>query len=97
MREFNINWVNAKFFQVDNLFQVHDNLEIPGQLLHLLDNLGAAIQLNGSRTATVVHNNIALLLADAEPNHPVTGMKIATRDGDVFTDDAFEIISGKTD
>ncbi|CAH2238632.1 jg5378 [Pararge aegeria aegeria] len=83
------------FNQVDDLFELHDSLEIPGRLLHLLDNLGSAIELNGSRSATAVRNNIALLLADAEPSHPVRGMKIATRDNDAFTDDAFEIISGE--
>ncbi|XP_045783619.1 adhesion G-protein coupled receptor G2-like isoform X2 [Maniola jurtina] len=83
------------FNQVDELFEHHDSLEIPGRLLHLLDNLGAAIELNGSRSVTTVRNNIAMLLADAEPSHPVRGMKIAARDNDVFTDGAFEIISGE--
>ncbi|XP_069365596.1 uncharacterized protein [Maniola hyperantus] len=83
------------FNQVDELFEHHDSLEIPGRLLHLLDNLGSAIELNGSRSVTTVRNNIAMLLADAEPSHPVRGMKIAARDNDVFTDGAFEIISGE--
>ncbi|XP_052737653.1 uncharacterized protein LOC112042944 isoform X2 [Bicyclus anynana] len=87
--------IDDVFNQVDSLFELHDSLEIPGRLLHLLDNLGAAIELNGSRTATAVRNNIAMVLADAEPSHPVNGMKIATRDNDSFTDDAFEIISGE--
>ncbi|XP_047527962.1 uncharacterized protein LOC125064781 isoform X2 [Vanessa atalanta] len=85
--------IDDVFNQVDDILQVHDSLEIPGQLLHLLDRLGSAIELNGSRSAAAVRGNIALLMADANPGHPVRGLKIATRDTDVFTDDAFEIIS----
>ncbi|XP_064071783.1 uncharacterized protein LOC113404752 isoform X1 [Vanessa tameamea] len=85
--------IDDVFNQVDDILQVHDTLEIPGQLLHLLDRLGSAIELNGSRSAAAVRGNIALLMADANPGHPVRGLKIANRDTDVFTDDAFEIIS----
>ncbi|XP_050344930.1 uncharacterized protein LOC126769941 isoform X2 [Nymphalis io] len=85
--------IDDVFNQVDNILQVHDSLEIPGQLLHLLDQLGSAIELNGSSSAAAVRGNIAMLMADATPNQPVRGLKIATRDTDVFTDDAFEIFS----
>ncbi|XP_046964496.1 uncharacterized protein LOC124533333 isoform X2 [Vanessa cardui] len=85
--------IDDVFNQVDDILQVHDSLEIPGQLLHLLDQLGSAIELNGSSSAAAVRGNIALLMADAKPGHPVRGLKIATRDTDVFTTDAFEIIS----
>ncbi|KAJ0180252.1 hypothetical protein K1T71_003656 [Dendrolimus kikuchii] len=84
--------IDEAFNQVDELLAVTDDLEIPGELLHLLDNIGARIDLNGSEEATAVRENIALLIADAQPQMPVKGLRIATRETDVFSDGAFEII-----
>lgn len=83
-------------FQVDELFDLEDDLEIPGELLHLIDQLAARADLNGSGTAQAVGNNIAMLMADASPESPVRGLRIAAQgNDDVFSGDAFEIISGK--
>ncbi|CAG9585851.1 unnamed protein product [Danaus chrysippus] len=86
--------IDNVFNKIDNILESRGSLEIPSQFLHLLDTLGTTVNLNGSQTATAVRNNIALVLADAEPSHPVRGMKIAARDSDIFTDDAFQIFNG---
>ncbi|CAH2086900.1 unnamed protein product [Euphydryas editha] len=88
-----IDDISDVFNQVDNILEVHDSLEIPGQILHLLDQLGSTVQLNGSNTGVTVRGNIALLMADANPDRPIRGLKIAARNTDVFTSDAFEILS----
>lgn len=60
----------------------------------MLDNIGGRIDLNGSEEVTTVRENIALLVAEGQPELPIKGLRIATRDTDVFTDGAFEIIRG---
>ncbi|XP_073944483.1 uncharacterized protein isoform X2 [Choristoneura fumiferana] len=86
--------VSAAVDQVDELFDLEDDLEIPGELLHLIDQLAARADLNGSGTAQAVANNIAMLMADASPQSPVRGLRIAAQgNDDVFSGDAFEIIS----
>lgn len=79
---------------MDTLLKTEDNMEIPGKLLHLLDELGSRINLNGSQVASAVRSNIAMLLADAQPDSPIRGLRIAARDDDLFTDESFEIITG---
>ncbi|XP_063377710.1 uncharacterized protein LOC134664918 isoform X2 [Cydia fagiglandana] len=81
--------------QVDALLDMEDELEIPGQLLHLVDELAARVDLNGSHQAQAIANNIAMLMADSSPESPVKGLRIAAQGtGDeVFSADAFEIIS----
>ncbi|XP_038215558.1 adhesion G-protein coupled receptor G6-like isoform X2 [Zerene cesonia] len=81
------------FNQVDHLLEDSDNLEIPGQFLHLLDRLGSSIELNGSKVVTAVRSNIALVMANAEPDNPVRGIRIATRQDDSFNNDAFEVFN----
>lgn len=80
---------------MNSILEDTDDLAIPGRLLHMLDTLGTTIQLNGSHAATTVRNNIALVMADAEPNNPVRGIRIATRTDDAFVDDAFQLITGE--
>lgn len=81
--------------QVDALLDIEDELEIPGQLLHLVDELAARVNLNGAHQAQAIANNIAMLMADASPESPVKGLRIAAQStgGEVFSADAFEIIS----
>ncbi|XP_063619930.1 adhesion G-protein coupled receptor G6-like isoform X2 [Cydia splendana] len=81
--------------QVDALLDMEDELEIPGQLLHLVDELAARVDLNGSHQAQAIANNIAMLMADSSPESPVKGLRIAAQGtgGEVFSADAFEIIS----
>lgn len=71
------------------------DLNIPGQLLHLLDGIGSRLELGGSENATTIRNNIALLVSDAVPEMPVKGLRIAARDNDSFYEGAFEILRGK--
>uniref|UniRef100_A0A1E1WIF6 G-protein coupled receptors family 2 profile 2 domain-containing protein n=1 Tax=Pectinophora gossypiella TaxID=13191 RepID=A0A1E1WIF6_PECGO len=85
--------VENAFDAVDILLETEEDLEIPGQLLHLLDELGGRIDLNGSHKATTIRPNIAMVLANAEPETPVRGLRIAARDDEAFTDDAFELIT----
>ncbi|XP_021188434.3 uncharacterized protein LOC110374861 isoform X1 [Helicoverpa armigera] len=84
--------IRTAFDQVDELLAENVDLNIPGELLHLLDGIGSRLDLDGSENATTVRDNIALLVTNAEPDQPVRGLRIAARDQDVFTDDAFEII-----
>lgn len=84
--------IKPAFDQVDELLADTEDLDIPGELLHLLDNIGSRLDLNGTFKAAAVRDNIALLVADAQPQLPVRGLRIAARDTDVFTDEAFEII-----
>ncbi|XP_063531353.1 uncharacterized protein LOC134742253 isoform X2 [Cydia strobilella] len=81
--------------QVDALLDIEDELEIPGELLHLVDALAARVDLNGSHQAQAVANNIAMLMADSSPESPVKGLRIAAQGSadKVFSADAFEIIS----
>lgn len=83
-----------KKLQVDDILEVPVSLEIPGQFLHLLEKLGSAIELNGSRSAFVVRSNIALGMTDAGPANPVRGLKIGTRETDLFTNGTFEMLFG---
>ncbi|KAI5646152.1 7 transmembrane receptor (Secretin family) domain-containing protein [Phthorimaea operculella] len=85
--------VEDTFDQVDGLLNLEDDLEIPGDFLHLLDQLGARVNLNGSEQASAVRSNIALVLADSTPENPVRGLRIAATDQEVFTQGDFEIIS----
>lgn len=87
--------INPMFDQVDDILDVPDSLEIPGQFLHLLEKLGSAIELNGSRSAFVVRSNIALGMSDAGPGNPVRGLKIGTRETDLFTNGTFEMLFGE--
>lgn len=80
---------------MDGILADTEELEIPGNLLHLLDELGARLDLAGADDAATVRENIALLVADAQPATPVRGLRIAARGSDMFTDEAFEIIRGK--
>lgn len=89
------NLLEYNMFQVDGFLEERDDLDIPGDLLHLLDELGARIDLNGTDIAATVRSNLALVVADAHPAAPVRGLKIATRLSDMFTKDAFEIIRGR--
>lgn len=83
-------------FQVDNIL-VFEELDIPGNLLHLLDDIGARINLNGSNDTMTVRDNIALVVADAQPNMPVKGLFVAARPvSDLFTNDTFTIVRGKS-
>ncbi|XP_045491215.1 adhesion G protein-coupled receptor E5-like isoform X2 [Colias croceus] len=88
-----VNDIDDIFNQVDRLLEDSDNLEIPGQFLHLLDRLGSSIQLNGSKVVSAVRSNIALVMANAEPDNPVRGIRIATRQDDSFSDSAFEVFN----
>ncbi|XP_045485064.1 uncharacterized protein LOC111001031 isoform X1 [Pieris rapae] len=85
--------ITTVFDQVDHLLEDSDDLTIPSQMLHMLDRLGSTIKLNGSHVATAVRSNIALVMADATPNNPVRGIRIAARSDDVFVNDAFQVIS----
>ncbi|XP_052749724.1 adhesion G-protein coupled receptor G2-like isoform X2 [Galleria mellonella] len=81
--------IEDTFDQVDNLFDI--GLEaIPGRLLNLLDDLGSRVYLNGSRTGATIRKNIALLVADAAPENPVRGFRLANSSGtNDFTDFQF--------
>ncbi|VVC98624.1 unnamed protein product [Leptidea sinapis] len=85
--------ISNVFDQVDEVLEERDDLEIPGRLLHLLDQLGATVQLEDAGVASAVRGNIALVMAAAGPDHRVRGLRIAARDTDLFTDDAFGLIS----
>ncbi|KAG6448639.1 hypothetical protein O3G_MSEX005616 [Manduca sexta] len=84
--------ISGAFNQVDELLADTEDLEIPGQLLHLLDDIGARMDLAGSTDVAAVRENIALLVADARAQMPVKGLRISTRETDVFTENAFEIM-----
>ncbi|XP_047988378.1 adhesion G-protein coupled receptor G2-like isoform X1 [Leguminivora glycinivorella] len=86
---------NEAVEQVDALLSIEDELEIPGQLLHLVDELAARVNLNGSHQARAIAENIAMLMADADPENPVRGLRIAAQGSgnEVFSSDAFEIIA----
>ncbi|XP_072943816.1 uncharacterized protein [Epargyreus clarus] len=79
------------FDQVNDILEERE-LEIPGRLLHLLDQLGSAVELHGAHTAAAVASNVALLVGDAAPDAPIQGIRIANRDNDEFTNDTFEIM-----
>ncbi|KAM3961846.1 uncharacterized protein ACR2FA_004170 [Aphomia sociella] len=91
--------IETTFDQVNDLLDIEDELEIPGTLLHMLDDLGTRINLNGSNTGRTVRNNIALLMADASPQHPIRGMKVAASNGndDTFTEETFQFIADEID
>jgi hypothetical protein len=72
-----------------------EDLNIPGQLLHMLDDLGSKVELQGEPTAKTVRENIALLLADVTPDNPIRGMRVAARDTDAFGNDTFSFINSK--
>lgn len=83
--------ISQPFQDVDSLLSKNMSLEIPSQLLHLLDELGARVDLNGSE-AQRVGDNLALLIATADYGNPVHGLRIVARDSNTFSDDDFEII-----
>lgn len=83
--------ISSSFDQVDGLLSEDDDLDIPGELLHLLDNIGPRLNLEGSDAATV-RENIALVVAKGDESLPMRGLRLATRDTDAFTDHAFEVI-----
>ncbi|XP_045533779.1 adhesion G-protein coupled receptor G2 isoform X1 [Papilio machaon] len=85
--------IDQVFDQVDDLLNVEDQLDIPGNLLHMLDKLGSAVYLNGSINATAVRGNIALVMADAKPNNPVRGLRIAASNETRFNKNSFEVLS----
>ncbi|CAG9783488.1 unnamed protein product [Diatraea saccharalis] len=87
--------ITTTFDQVNDILDVEDeHLEIPGQLLHMLDELGARVQLQeGESTAVEVRHNVALLLADVSPTHPVLGLRVAARDNDAFDNQSFHFIA----
>ncbi|XP_035436335.2 uncharacterized protein LOC118266856 isoform X3 [Spodoptera frugiperda] len=88
---------DAAFDQVDELLAENLDLNIPGELLHLLDGIGTRLDLAGSENATSIRGNIALVVAQADAKQPVKGLRIATRDSDNFTADTFEIIRDRMD
>ncbi|XP_026742549.1 uncharacterized protein LOC113504459 isoform X2 [Trichoplusia ni] len=89
--------ISTAFDQVDGLLEENLDLNIPGQLLHLLDGIGSRLELGGSENATTIRNNIALLVSDAVPEMPVKGLRIAARDNDSFYEGAFEILREEFD
>ncbi|XP_075969098.1 uncharacterized protein LOC142972144 isoform X2 [Anticarsia gemmatalis] len=91
--EVTVNNIEGSFDKVDELLSENVSLEIPTHLLRLLDKVGDRLDLNGSDNVQTVRNNVALLVANAEPGLPVNGLRIAASGpDDVFTDNAFEII-----
>ncbi|GBP43842.1 Adhesion G-protein coupled receptor G4 [Eumeta japonica] len=87
--------IDEAFNQVDDILNFSEEVDIPGELLQLLDELGARADLNGSHMGSSVRSNLALVIADASPEIPVRGIRIATRTEDAFTDDAFELLSAE--
>ncbi|XP_060810885.1 uncharacterized protein LOC106142285 isoform X2 [Amyelois transitella] len=92
-----VDMVDGTFDQVNELFELDDDLPIPGSLLHMLDELGSRVYLNGSHTGKAIRGNIALLMADTAPDNPVRGVRIGVSDtsGDTFTNDTFEFIENE--
>ncbi|KAH9634823.1 hypothetical protein HF086_012237 [Spodoptera exigua] len=82
---------------VDELLAENLELNIPGELLHLLDGIGTRLDLAGSVNATTIRDNIALVVAQADSEQPVKGLRIAARETDNFTSDTFEIIRDRVD
>ncbi|XP_053625008.1 uncharacterized protein LOC128683407 isoform X3 [Plodia interpunctella] len=92
-----VDMVDDAFDQVNSILEVEDDLTIPGDLLHMLDELGNRISLNGSHTASAIRGNVALLMADAAPDKPVRGVRMAVMDpnSDTFTNDTFDFINSE--
>ncbi|XP_041977443.1 uncharacterized protein LOC121731843 isoform X2 [Aricia agestis] len=82
--------IDDVFTNVDAILNEDDDLEIPGQLLDLLEQLGNTVVLND--TEQIVRPNIALLMADARPQNPIRGFRIAVVN-DTFEEHDFEFIS----
>ncbi|CAH0702067.1 unnamed protein product [Spodoptera exigua] len=89
--------ISTAFDQVDELLAENLELNIPGELLHLLDGIGTRLDLAGSVNATTIRDNIALVVAQADSEQPVKGLRIAARETDNFTSDTFEIIRDRVD
>ncbi|XP_028168089.1 uncharacterized protein LOC114358344 isoform X2 [Ostrinia furnacalis] len=88
------------FDQVNEILDVDDGeLEIPSDLLHLLDQLASTAILDGEARAIKVRDNVALMMADATPDNPVRGVRVvATTDArgtDVFTNATFDFLEGE--
>lgn len=92
-----VDEINTAFDQVDGLLAENLELNIPGELLHLLDGIGTRLDLAGSENATTIRDNIALVVAQAEAEQPVNGLRIVARDIDNFTSDTFQIIRDRVD
>ncbi|KAI8435381.1 hypothetical protein MSG28_003699 [Choristoneura fumiferana] len=73
-----------------------EELEFPCTMLHALDALGGRADLNGSQAVTTARHNVAVVMADSAPAHPVRGLRIAANDYG-FSDDSFEIFHGDVD
>ncbi|XP_052748582.1 adhesion G-protein coupled receptor G6-like, partial [Galleria mellonella] len=89
-----VDKIDDTFDRVDNLLQIDEDLHIPGQFLHMLDNVSLRLNLNGRETDRIVRNNIALLVADIGPDNPIKGIMIAVRNSSMnsFTDDSFQFL-----
>ncbi|XP_052753681.1 adhesion G-protein coupled receptor G6-like [Galleria mellonella] len=85
--------VDQIFDQINDLLSIDEDVVFPTEFLRLLDELGFRIDLNGTETAALVKDNIALMMADVEDSNPVRGLSVAYREEDVFTDDAFKFLS----
>ncbi|XP_073943540.1 adhesion G-protein coupled receptor G6-like isoform X2 [Choristoneura fumiferana] len=83
------------FDQLDVLLDAEE-LEFPCTMLHALDALGGRADLNGSQAVTTARHNVAVVMADSAPAHPVRGLRIAANDYG-FSDDSFEIFHGDVD
>ncbi|CAH0406742.1 unnamed protein product [Chilo suppressalis] len=88
--------ITDTFDQVNEILEVDEaQLAIPGRLLHLLDELGARVELGGAHTAITVRRNVAMLLADSAPARPVRGLRVATRSADDFAEESFQFIDSE--
>ncbi|XP_063821445.1 uncharacterized protein LOC135071614 isoform X2 [Ostrinia nubilalis] len=85
--------VHSVFDQVDVLMDDGSKEEIPGELLHGLDEIGTRFELERNHTDVLVRNNIAVLVADSTPDLRLRGMRIVATAHDAFTQDAFEFIT----
>ncbi|XP_059047971.1 uncharacterized protein LOC131843360 [Achroia grisella] len=91
------NQIDSTFDRVNNLLQIEGDFNIPSQLLHKLDNFSLRLNLNGNKTGEIVRNSIAVLIADAGPDNPIRGIKVAVRNSsmDFFTSDSFQFLVGE--
>ncbi|KAL4706305.1 hypothetical protein ACJJTC_004914 [Scirpophaga incertulas] len=93
-----IEEISKPFDEVNDVLELREQgLEIPGELLRLLDRLAAHVQLGAAGRGAAVRPNVALLLADAAPRSPVRGLRVAARDTDAFDDNSFQFIDDELD
>lgn len=87
--------IGNAFDEVDDLLSLVEEVEIPGNFLTMLDQMGARADLNGSNRLATVRRHVALIITTTEPNNPIRGLRLATRIDEAFKEEAFHLLADR--